>query len=356
MVNGDYTPYSLKRDQKIESVCNTAKIPFFSFDDALLHPPSKTLKKDGKPYTVFTPFYHNAMQLEVSPPVANRYKNYYSGSIPSSHGKSLYHQILPTRSLSKGGGRTAALKILHKIGEFSSYASLRDFPAEDATTHLSAHLKFTTISPKELYWKISKELGPSSPLIRSLFWRDFFSSIALFFPRVFTGAFHEKYNSIRWRHDEKIFIKWCEGKTGFPIVDAGLREMNQTGFMHNRVRMIVASFLTKDLHIDWRLGEKYFAQTLVDYDPSVNNGNWQWAASTGCDAQPYFRIFNPWRQALKFDPDCVYIKKWIPELTLLPPNVIHKWDQEKYHSQYGGYPKPIVDHAKEAKATLALYK
>jgi len=356
VVNRDYTPYSIKRDRKINATCKKLGVSFCSFDDALLHSPDQTLKGDGKPYTVFTPFYRNAMKLNVALPVTNRYKNYYSTTIPLATGSSLYKTILPKRLLPPSGGRTAALKILEKMEQFSYYESLRDFPSEQGTTHLSAHLKFTTCSPREVYWVISRQLGASSALIRSLYWRDFFTSIGFYFPQVFSGAFHAKFDRLQWSHDEQTFRKWCEGKTGFPIVDAGMREMNQTGFMHNRMRMIAASFLVKDLHIDWRWGERYFAQTLIDYDPAVNNGNWQWAASTGCDAQPYFRIFNPWTQAVKFDPNCLYIKKWIPDLASLPPEIIHKWHQEKHHSQCLSYPIPIVDHAKESKTALSLYR
>ena len=355
VVNRDYTPYSLERDQKIDAVCKKFEASFCSFDDALLNPPDHTLKADGKPYTVFTPFYRNAMKLDVKLPFANRFKNYYSGLIPLAIGSSLYKTILPKRILPPGGGRTTALKILEKMERFSYYESLRDFPSEQGTTRLSAHLKFTTCSPREVYWAISKQLGVSSALNRSLYWRDFFTSIGFYFPQVFSGAFHAKFDRLQWSHDEQMFTKWCHGKTGFPVVDAGMREMNQTGFMHNRVRMIAASFLVKDLHIDWRWGERYFAQTLIDYDPAVNNGNWQWAASTGCDAQPYFRIFNPWTQAEKFDPHCLYIKKWIPELTSLPSEIIHKWHQEKYHSQCRSYQTPVIDHAKESKIALSLY-
>ncbi len=355
IVNRDYTPYSIKRDQKMEATCNKFKVSFCSFDDALLHSPDETLKGDGKPYTVFTPFYRNAMRMGVNLPVTNQYNNYYSSSIPFDAGNSLYKRILPKRVLPPCGGRTNGLKILEKMDRFSYYESLRDFPSAQKTTHLSAHLKFTTCSPREVYRAISRQFGDSSALVRSLYWRDFFTSIGFYFPQVFSGAFHDKFDRVHWSHDEQIFRKWCEGKTGFPIVDAGMREMNQTGFMHNRVRMIAASFLVKDLHIDWRWGEKYFAQTLIDYDPAVNNGNWQWAASTGCDAQPYFRIFNPWTQAVKFDPDCIYIKKWITDLTSLSSEIIHKWHQEKYHGQCPNYPIPIVDHAKESKIALSLY-
>lgn len=355
VVNRDYTPYSIKRDNEIDSVCKKFGVAFYSFDDALLQPPEQTIKRDGKPYTIFTPFYRNALRWEVNPPIANQYKNYYSGSIRHSVGSHIYRTILPKRYLPPSGGRAAALKILEHMDQFSYYETLRDIPSKPGTTHLSAHLKFTTCSPREVYLAIFRQLGASSALIRSLYWRDFFTTIGFYFPHVFSGAFHAKYDRLQWSADEQTFLKWCEGKTGFPIVDAGLREMNQTGFMHNRVRMIAASFLVKDLHINWRWGEKYFAQKLIDYDPAVNNGNWQWAASTGCDAQPYFRIFNPWIQGLKFDPHCLYIKKWIPELAPLPAEVIHKWHQEKYHSLCPAYPIPIIDHAQECKSALLLY-
>ena len=184
------------------------------------------------------------------------------------------------------GGRKSALKHLNHIESFKAYEKIKDFPAKNGTTHLSAYLKFTVISSREAYHKIAGALGRSHGLVRSLFWRDFFTHIAFFFPHVFEGSFHKKYDKLAWSYDKKAFKKWCEGKTGFPIVDAGMREMNETGFMHNRVRMVAASFLTKDLHIDWRWGEKYFAQQLIDYDPAVNNGNWQWAASTDATPSP----------------------------------------------------------------------
>jgi deoxyribodipyrimidine photo-lyase len=358
IVNRDYTPYSIHRDQGIAAVCEAHNATFHSFEDALLHPPEETLKSDGKPYTIFTPFYRNALKLEVELPVKNRHTNYETASIPFASNKSLYNNVLPLskRQQQAKGGRTEALKILASLGNFGSYKDERDFPAQEKTTHLSSHLKFTTCSPRETYWAIFNNLGESSELLRALHWRDFFSSIAFYFPRVFTGAFQQHFNTIKWSYDEQLFKKWCEGTTGFPIVDAGMREMNQTGFMHNRVRMIVASFLVKDLHLDWRWGEKYFAQKLIDYDPAVNNGNWQWAASTGCDAQPYFRIFNPWLQGLKFDKDCIYIKRWVPELESFSSKIIHKWFQENYHQHEISYSAPCVDHAEESKKALAAYK
>lgn len=356
IVNRDYTPYSVQRDRKIERVCKAGDVHFHSFEDALLHPPEETLKKDGKPYTIFTPYFRNASKLEVAPPSSNRKTNYFHGSIPFAKKSSLLSEMIPKVETRLKGGRSEALKILKKLGSFSKYASLRDFPEEGLTTHLSAYLKFTVCSPREVYAEIIQHLSEHHPLIRSLYWRDFFTSIAAFFPQVFKSAFHTKFNKLKWSNDRKDFDRWCQGSTGFPIVDAGMREMNETGFMHNRVRMIAASFLVKDLHIDWRWGEKYFAQVLIDYDPAVNNGNWQWVASTGCDAQPYFRIFNPWNQQKKFDPKCGYIKKWIPELRDLSPKAIHTWYQEKSQKECQKYPAPMVDHEQEAKEALRAYR
>jgi deoxyribodipyrimidine photo-lyase len=356
VINRDYTPYSLARDQQIEALCKQSKIAFNVLDDALLHPPEHTTKSDGTPYSIFTPFFKNASRLEVPAPVMHRHHNYDTRPIPFAKSSSLYQEILPQRLSQAPGGRKAALHILKHLNTFSHYENLRDFPAKKGTTHLSPHLKFTTCSPREVYYAICSQLGKSSPLIRSLYWRDFFTSIAFYFPCVFQRSFHQKFDHLKWDQDKTLFKKWCEGQTGFPIVDAGMREMNRTGHMHNRVRMIAASFLVKDLHIDWRWGEKYFAQTLIDYDPAVNNGNWQWVASTGCDSQPYFRIFNPWMQQLKFDPDCFYIKNWIPELSSLSSSVIHTWHLDKHSDYNTDYPRPIVDHAQESKMTLDHYK
>ncbi len=356
IVNRDYTPYSRKRDHKIQLLCEQKNVYFQSFDDALLHPPEKTLKSDETPYKVFTPFFKNAAKLEVESPTPNKYHNYYRDPISFSLTSSLYTKMLPKRTLPCMGGRSHALKTLKNLKNFSSYELLRDIPEKNATTKLSAHLKFTTCSPREVYFAILKQLGSDSDLIRSLYWRDFFTSITFYFPKVFKGAFYEKFNEIQWSQDKKAFQKWCDGNTGFPIVDAGMRELNQTGFMHNRVRMITASFLVKDLHIDWKWGERYFAQKLSDYDPAINNGNWQWVASTGCDAQPYFRIFNPWTQSLKFDPDALYIKKWIPELSNISPSLIHKWYLEKNYKECSSYPQPMVQHEIESKITIEAYK
>ncbi len=354
IVNRDYTPYSEQRDKKLEKVCKMGDIPFYSFDDALLHPPEELLKKDGQPYKVFTPYFRNALKQQVLPPMQNRGTNYFCGSIPFAEDKSVFPEIPIENELI--GGRSEALKILKKLGSFSKYESLRDFPAEEGSTNLSPYLKFTVCSPREVYAAICHNLSPHHDLIRSLYWRDFFTSIAFFFPHVFKGAFHPKFDKLKWSCNRKDYQRWCEGSTGFPIVDAGMREMNKTGFMHNRVRMIAASFLIKDLHINWKWGEKYFAQSLIDYDPAVNNGNWQWVASTGCDAQPYFRIFNPWNQQKKFDPECTYIKKWVPELSDFSSKAIHEWYKEQSRGGCKKYPAPMIDHEKASKEALLRYR
>jgi len=332
-VNADYTPYSIKRDKKIQTLCHMKQTSFHSFHDLLLHPPDQLLKSDSKPYTVFTPFYKNGKTLDVQKPKYSSLQKFANFPISFEKNETIYKKILPERLPNQIGGRKAALHILNHLKEDSN--------------HLSPHLKFTTCSSREAYHKIAQKFGPESSLIRSLYWRDFFTLIAYHFPHVFGSSFQEKYQHIRWEHNEKKFHLWTEGKTGFPIVDAGMRELNATGNMSGRLRMITASFLIKDLHIDWMWGEKYFAKHLIDYDPAVNNGNWQWVASTGCDAQPYFRIFNPWLQQAKFDPECLYIKKWIPELSSFSPKTIHRWylQEETFFS----YPLPMLDHQVEAK-------
>lgn len=356
VINRDYTPYSIRRDEKLEKVCKTHNIAFHSFDDALLHPPQEILKEDRKPYTLFTPYFRKTSKQKVLSPVYNRYTHYFRGTIHFAKKRTLLTKIMPHVATTLIGGRDEALKILKKLASYNRYGRLRDFPGQDSSTHLSPYLKFSVCSPREVYKAIARSLGVQHELIRSLYWRDFFTTIAYFFPHVFKGAFRPKFDNLKWSYNRKAFKRWCEGSTGFPIVDAGMREMNQTGFMHNRVRMVAASFLVKDLHIDWRWGEKHFAQTLIDYDPAVNNGNWQWVASTGSDVQPYFRIFNPWNQQKKFDRECIYIKKWIPELRALSPKIIHAWKNKEHHAQCPEYPAPLLDHEKAAKKARFLFK
>ena len=355
--NRDYTPFSIKRDKEIAALCEKNDIAFHTFDDALLNPPEAVLTQSGTPYSVFTPYWKAAAQKRVAKEQTCRQSNFYHGRIAASQTEHIYKKVCPKNNphLALKGGRTEGLKILKGLKEFKTYQKTRDIPAID-TTLLSAHNKFGTLSIREVYAAMKEELGASAPkgLIRQLYWRDFYYQVAFHHPYVFGKPFRQEYNALTWCKSKKDFERWCTGTTGFPIVDAGMRQLNETGWMHNRTRMIVASFLTKDLQLDWRWGEKYFAQQLVDYDPCVNNGNWQWAASTGCDAQPYFRIFNPWLQQKKFDPECVYIKRWVKELKEVPINTIHQW--YKHTKAIKGYPAPMVDHDKARKETLTRYK
>lgn len=359
--NKDYTPFSLKRDKEIKKITADKKIKLHVFSDCLLNEPEDVFKADGTPYTVFTPFFKKASTISVKKVKKNEFSNYY---MPKLSLKTISideaKEFLTIKNLSPDlllkGGRKEALKLLKQIKQIKNYDQERNIPSEQGTTHLSSHNKFGTLSIREFYWHIFKTFSSSHTLITELYWRDFFTHINYHFPKVLKGkAFREKYDKIKWSSDKTKLKAWQSGKTGFPIVDAGMRELNQTGYMHNRVRMIVASFLVKDLHIDWREGEKYFAQKLLDYDPAVNNGNWQWAASTGCDAQPYFRIFNPWLQQKRYDPDCKYIKKFVPELQTLSSAEIHKLNEKTLTNQLD-YPKPIVDHSDASKFAKEMFK
>ncbi|MEY4768447.1 MAG: hypothetical protein RL637_1086 [Pseudomonadota bacterium] len=348
--NRDYTPFSRQRDAAIQQCCQALNIDCHIIADALLNEPEQGLKADGNPYKVFTAFYQHTRTLAINFPrplalINSRFLNIDSGFELSQ---------LPIKiAIRIPAGRTQALIELNRLSFCIDYAIQRDFPSVDKTSHLSAHLKFGTCSIREAYYAIINQLGFDHPLIRQLYWRDFLTHLAYHYPYVFRGSFNRKYDALLWENNETYFSAWCEGRTGFPIVDAGMRQLNQTGFMHNRVRMIVASFLVKDLHIDWHWGERYFAQQLTDYDPCLNNGNWQWAASTGCDAQPYFRIFNPWLQQQKFDPNGDYIYQWLPELKTFPIKIIHQWDKKYYHC---AYPKPIINHAIRAEIIKQKFK
>ncbi len=328
-VNRGYTPFSKKRDEAILRVAPE----FFRLPDALLNEPEVVLKGDGDPYTVFTPYWKKAREVAVREPRKCNFGNFCDRDLGSVELVAPEVGEHPEILL---GGREEALKLLGKLADFKNYSEERDIPALKKTTHLSPHHKFGTVSIREVYHRVAETLGPSSGILQELYWRDFFTQIAWHFLHVFGKSFKPKYDKVPWPGKKEHFEAWKEGKTGFAIVDAGMRELNTTGFMHNRVRMITASFLVKDLHVDWREGERYFASKLVDYDPAVNNGNWQWAASTGCDAQPYFRIFNPERQEERFDPEREYIKKWLGEE-----------DLER---------EPIVDHKAESRWAKELYK
>lgn len=352
-LNRDYTPFSQKRDKAISEFCLKHERQCYILDDALLQKPEAVLKADGRPYTIYTPYFRKARTLAVIKPHANPHQNYAIEN--SLHSEKIEESWWPKlNNLSLKGGRKEGISLLESIEALLNYSENRNYPAKNATSHLSAHIKFGTISIREAYYHICATFSPEHTLINELYWHDFFTQIAYYFPKVFKGAFQEKYQNIKWENNKSHFQRWCEGSTGFPIVDAGMRELNETGYMHNRVRMIVASFLTKDLRINWRWGEAYFARKLIDYDPAVNNGNWQWAASTGCDAQPYFRVFNPWLQQKKFDEEATYIKKWIPELQSCSAKLLHRlYELEK--SPILSYPLPMLDHKTAAAKAIALY-
>ena len=348
-LNTDFTNYSQKRDEKIYQTCKKNEIFFHSTLDFLLHNPNEVKTNEGSPYTIYSFFYKKAKQFPIRGISKNIKKNYSKEIISNIQIKKL--EIKNNEII---GGRKEAIKIIKNLDKFRDYDKVRDFPGLNQTTMLSAHNKFGTISIREIHKHIKEILGSDHTIMGEIYWREFFSYILFHFPHAQKTSFRQKFQKIPWSKSMESFIKWSEGKTGFPIVDAGMRQLNKTGFMHNRVRMVVASFLTKDLHIDWRLGEKYFAEKLIDYDPAVNSGNWQWAASTGCDSVPYFRIFNPWRQQERFDSNCDYIKKWIPELKKMEPKNIHNlWKEFPKELEY---PKPMLIHKIEAEKTKLIFK
>lgn len=355
--NRDYTPFSCQRDAAMDNVCVKHDTAVESFHDVALTVPGEVLTQAGDPYRVFTPFERRARQNEPSKPRRNNFDNFSTLDHSNLGDVSVVEEYRPedNEDILQTGGRKEATETLQRIEEFKDYEDDRNIPAKAGTTRLSAHLKFGTISVREVYWVVAEHLGTDHGLISELYWRDFYLHVSWHFPEVFGENFNSDYDGIPWENDQEKFAAWKEGKTGFPIVDAGMRELKATGWMHNRVRMIVASFLTKDLNIDWRWGEKHFAQHLVDYDPSSNNGGWQWAASTGADAQPYFRIFNPWTQGGTHDPQAVYIKKWIPELADIPAKRIHKI-ADKGVPEGVEYPEPILDHKEMYHAAIARYK
>ncbi len=349
----DASAYAAKRDSNLQVFCQQSGIPCHIVNDVTLHPPEQTLKADGTPYSVFTPFFRRASQLQIQKPekmIAGKLACVSNDTYTIADAL-LQANIHTNSSVSPAAQVKSSLK---KLSALQNYEKIRDIPSLIGTSHLSAALRFGIVSPREAWWAIASMLGNEHPLLRQLYWRDFFFSIGLYFPRVFVGCYHEKYNRISWPNHSLHWGAWQTGQTGFPIVDAGMRELRATGYMHNRVRMIVASFLVKDLHCSWRLGEKHFAQQLFDYDPCINNGNWQWAASTGCDAQPYFRIFNPWTQQQKFDPDCIYIKRWLPELANIPAKTLH--NLFKMDQALQGYVMPIIDHSTQSRIAKSIFE
>lgn len=353
-VNKDYTPYSRERDAGLEKICKHHDVAFTSYADALLVEPEDGLSDSGAPYKVYTPFYKKNRVHPIAQPYYHRRNNYATHGITKEENLSFLDTLYPEQiDLRTRGGRRVGKKILADLEQFQDYNNIRN-DLSQSTTNLSAHNKFGTVSIREVAHAILDKIGPENGLLRQLYWRDFFYHVAWHYPYVFGRSFQEKYENITWNRSKKDFERWCTGITGFPIVDAGMRQMNATGYMHNRARLIVGSFLTKDLHISWQWGEQYFARTLEDYDPCVNNGSWQWVASTGCDSQPYFRIFNPWLQQKRYDPDCTYIKTWIPELQHVDVATIHNWFKQP--KELNGYPIPMLDHKAAAEKAKTLYK
>lgn len=323
-INHDYEPYSIQRDEAIKNFAKQHQINFHSFKDQVIFEKSEVLKPDNSPYTVFTPY-------------SKKWKQQYNENkkvfYPSEN---LLSRLLQTKKIHFPTLEEINFKSIKSFVRAPSfdknlikhYAETRNTPSIEGTSQLGIHLRFGTISIRKCV-RIANEL--SETWLNELIWREFFMMILFHFPKVVAHNFKEKYDGVQWRNDEREFELWCNGETGYPLVDAGMRQLNKTGWMHNRVRMIVAGFLCKHLLIDWRWGEAYFAKKLLDYELSSNNGNWQWAAGTGCDAAPYFRIFNPTTQIQKFDTQLLYIKKWIPNFRpgYLPEIVPHDFARKR---------------------------
>lgn len=332
--NHDYEPYARTRDEKIGSLLNENKCAFHTFKDQVIFEKGEVTKDDGLPYTVFTP-YMKKWRAKAGNEKSADLKSYPTEKYYSNFKKIKRQSLLTIPEIGFKESNVDFPANDLDLTLVKHYTETRNFPAIKGTSHLGVHLRFGTVSIREL---VRKAWNKGDTWVNELIWREFFMQVLWHFPHVIDHAFKKEYDRLKWKDDEVGFEKWCKGETGFPIVDAGMRELNATGFMHNRVRMIVACFLTKYLLIDWRWGEAYFAQKLLDYELASNNGNWQWSAGTGCDAAPYFRIFNMDAQTKKFDPDFIYIKKWVPEF------------QEK------SYPKPMVDYEIARKRCISFYK
>lgn len=323
--NKDYEPQAIKRDDEISKILSESSVKFYDFKDQVIFEKEEVLKNDNTPYTVYTPYSRKWKEN------FNKFKFEKNDGDFSNFYKSKHEEII---SLKEIGFEKTDIKFKKPVLDkkiIDSYDQYRDFPAMDHTTRLGIALRFGTISVREC---VKFATDHNQTWLNELIWREFFMQILFHFPHVVTTSFKEQYDAIEWRNDEKEFKLWCEGKTGYPIVDAGMRQLNETGFMHNRVRMVVASFLTKHLLIDWRWGETYFAEKLLDYELSSNNGNWQWAAGCGCDAAPYFRIFSPEAQTQKFDKQGKYIDSWLPEDYFERPMVDHKAARERALKTY----------------------
>lgn len=328
--NHDYEPYAQKRDAEVGAFLKSKNIAFHTFKDQVIFEKEEVIKEDGKPYVVFTPY---------SKKWKENFNEKLTESFPSQKKLAeIAQHSYPYLSLKDIGFEASGIKVAdYNISSalIENYAETRNFPGIEGTSHLSPHLRFGAVSIRKIVKTALKHRKET--FLNELIWREFFMQILWHFPNTVTESFRPKYDHIQWRNNKTEFKSWCEGTTGYPIVDAGMRQLNTTGTMHNRVRMIVASFLCKHLLIDWRWGEAYFAEKLLDYEQSSNIGNWQWAAGSGVDAAPYFRIFNPSEQVRKFDKDLKYIRKWVPE-----------FEQLDY--------RPIIDHKEARERCLVVYK
>lgn len=331
--NHDYEPYAVDRDKKVKFLLSLKGVLFHTYKDQVIFEKSEIVKPGGEPYTVFTPY--SKRWLEKLKQDDNHLHNWNSENYLFNFAVSSNKPIPGLKEI----GFTETKDVFHPFvirkSVLETYKETRDYPAQDSTSKVSTHLRFGTVSVRHM---VAEAMNINPVWLNEFIWREFFMQILWHFPHVINQPFKPKYQFINWINNEKDFDAWCRGQTGFPLVDAGMRELNETGFMHNRVRMITASFLVKHLLVNWQWGEAYFAGKLMDYELSSNNGNWQWSAGTGCDAAPYFRIFNPVTQAVKFDPQGSYIKKWIPE----------------YNS--AAYSKPILDHNFARNRCLETYK
>ncbi|MBD1366918.1 deoxyribodipyrimidine photo-lyase [Mucilaginibacter sp. ZT4R22] len=330
--NHDYEPYAAARDEAIKQLLAKHRIDFKTFKDQVIFERNEVTKDDGKPYTVFTP-YKNKWYQKLKP--------FYLKAYPTvKYLKNLYpFKASPPPLLTEMGfiKSDAGFPGTDYEKFIDDYAGKRDFPAIKGTSHIGLHLRFGTVSIRQCAADAFE--ANEKTWLNELIWREFYMMVLYHFPKTMDHAFKPEYDNIKWINNEQQFKAWCDGETGYPLVDAGMRELNATGYMHNRVRMVVASFLSKDLLIDWRWGERYFARKLLDYEMASNVGGWQWAAGSGTDAAPYFRIFNPESQLKKFDPELEYVKKWVPE-----------------YADFGKYPKPIVDHAFARDRCLKAFK
>ena len=354
--NMDYTPYALKRDKSIKKLCKKNNVNCIEVEDYLINKVGTIVKPNGDPYLIFTPFKNKGLTFGVDKPSKNRVKNVVK--LNKLNTSRIIDYEINDNILVKGG-RSEGVKMLKKVKQHKNYGKVRNL-LSIKSTELSAYIKFGCISIREVYWMVRNLNGLNSTLMSQLFWREFYYYITFYFPYVLKGKnYNSKYDGIDWVKSKGHYKKWCEGKTGYPVVDAGMRQLNETGYMHNRARLITANFLNRMLGYHWSLGEKYFATKLTDYDPAVNNGNWQWIASTGTDPKPYFqRLFNPIIQSEKFDPEAKYIKKWIPELKDIPAKDIHNWESKHINYNLGEilYVAPIVNYKDARGRSVKMYR